>query len=588
MQCHASGDRSPAILPGTEDTERPANRSNRAEEILRRTPIHPVLIAAFPILSLYAHNIAEVPLQEIWRPLGISLVGCLGLWALVALLTSHARKAAIAASAVSLVFFSFGHIANLLPDNSRGSAGPICVVGLAALMAMLVRYRGSLTQVTVVANLAALVLAVPSCLTVGSWLITRAWNTSRFTPARTRPGDGRPVGPRAGRNERIAVVPPAVAATAPDIYYIILDAYGGADSLKEFYGYDNTPFISALEQRGFYVPRHSRANYAQTSYCLPASLNMRYLDSLLSAKGPAEDGFETLRRHIDDNAVAEYLRGRGYRYVSVWTGTAITRVETADVILDNHSSVPTTSFAGQVWGLSALGSAPPNPQMAVGIARDYDRHRAFIRSAFENLDSVPELPNPKFVFAHILAPHPPFVFGPNGEPVNPPYPYNDADGSELLNMHKIDKQQYKSLYIGQLRYINGRVLEAVDSIVRRSSRPPIIIVQGDHGSRMNVDWDSQAKTDLREPFSILNAYLVPARVRRRLYDTITPVNSFRVLLSELFEADYPLLPDRSYFATFGQPLRFTEVTHLIPEFSPGTARPGPDVSPTRAHHQRAQ
>src|SRR5204863_2404896 len=116
-----------------------------------------------------------------------------------------------------------------------------------------------------------------------------------------------------------------------------------------------------------------------------------------------------------------------------------------------------------------------------------------------------------------------------------------------------------------------RVLEAVDAILRQSHQPPIIIIQGDHGSRMNLDWESQARTDLREPFSILNAYLVPDRVRRHLYDCITPVNSFRIVLSSLFGANFPTLPDRSFFATSNSPLRFSEVTNLISEFKDGTS-----------------
>jgi hypothetical protein len=365
-----------------------------------------------------------------------------------------------------------------------------------------------------------------------------------------------------------AHISPEAAAALPDIYYIILDAYGRADSLREFYGYDNTPFVRELEKRGFYVTRQSHANYAQTGYCLPASLNMCYLDSLISPRSPADDRFEMLRRRIDDNAVAGYLRGQGYHYVDIWTGAAITRVDTADLTLDNEAIPPPTSFAGEVFSLSALGAGPATPQMRISNAVDYDQHRGFIRTAFHNLPTVAPLPYPKFVFAHILAPHPPFVFGPRGEPVDPPYPYNDADGSQLMRMHKITRQDYKRGYIDQLQYINKRVLEAVDGIIRQSRRPPIIIVQGDHGSRLNVDWESQARTDLREPFSILNAYLVPPRVRRNLYDTITPVNSFRVLFNSLFGASYPLLPDRSYFATVDRPLDFVDVTHLIPGFPP--------------------
>jgi hypothetical protein len=51
--------------------------------------------------------------------------------------------------------------------------------------------------------------------------------------------------------------------------------------------------------------------------------------------------------------------------------------------------------------------------------------------------------------------------------------------------------------------------------------------------------------------------------RRALYDTITPVNSFRVLLTRLFGAKYARLPDRSFYSTASHPFDFTDVTALI-------------------------
>jgi hypothetical protein len=43
----------------------------------------------------------------------------------------------------------------------------------------------------------------------------------------------------------------------------------------------------------------------------------------------------------------------------------------------------------------------------------------------------------------------------------------------------------------------------------------------------------------------LNAYYLP-KGYKDLYDSITPVNSFRIILNEYFGASYPLLPDITY------------------------------------------
>ena len=69
--------------------------------------------------------------------------------------------------------------------------------------------------------------------------------------------------------------------TLPDIYYIILDAHARSDVLNQRFGYDNTAFITELENLGFFVARCSQSNYWQTEYSLTSALNMDYLQNFL-------------------------------------------------------------------------------------------------------------------------------------------------------------------------------------------------------------------------------------------------------------------------------------------------------------------
>lgn len=538
----------------------------------RVLPIHPVLFAAFPILALYAQNLGQIPIREIYRPLGLALLGMFALWAVFLLVTRHLRKAALAASAVSLVFCSYGHILNLLPMSLRGMVAPGCIAGLLVLLFVLHKTRRSLLDATAVLNLAALVLVAPSCWAIGASL----WNTSLpgASPgervARVLRSDAPPV----VKSRRLAPAASAASASLPDVYYIILDAYGRADSLKMFYGYDNSPFLQALEKRGFYIARHSRANYDQTPLCLASALNFTYLDDLSAQVASTGGDIEASRQMLDDNAVAAHLSKLGHHYVYIGSGAGQARVDTADLALNNEPDIPL--FEEQALSLT------PAKVLAEAEHSRYDQHRNRLLGAFRSLNTVAQLPYPKFVFAHILAPHPPFVLNAQGEAVYPSGTLNFSDGSWLLE--KISREEYKSGYIAQLQYINRRVLEAVDAILKQSRRPPIIILQGDHGSRMNLDWESQAKTDLREPFSILNAYYVPQRVRRDLYDTISPVNSFRVLLTDVFGAKYARLPDRSFYSTAYHPFDFAEVTDLLPGAGkPLPSSPKPTVRSEAVH-----
>ncbi|HLK14313.1 MAG TPA: hypothetical protein VKT78_05880, partial [Fimbriimonadaceae bacterium] len=96
-----------------------------------------------------------------------------------------------------------------------------------------------------------------------------------------------------------------------------------------------------------------------------------------------------------------------------------------------------------------------------------------------------------------------------------------------------------------------------------SGEKPIVLVQGDHGSKLGLDQNSLPKTDIPECMSNLMAYEVPDAVRAKLYPEITPVNSFRIILSTLFGAKLPNEPDRSWYSTFDRPFDFMEVTDRL-------------------------
>jgi hypothetical protein len=56
---------------------------------------------------------------------------------------------------------------------------------------------------------------------------------------------------------------------------------------------------------------------------------------------------------------------------------------------------------------------------------------------------------------------------------------------------------------------------------------------------------------------------VPKKIRENLYKEITPVNTFRLILSKLLKLDLPLLSDRNFFTPIGQDkLVFDDVTGI--------------------------
>jgi len=118
-------------------------------------------------------------------------------------------------------------------------------------------------------------------------------------------------------------------------------------------------------------------------------------------------------------------------------------------------------------------------------------------------------------------------------------------------------------YRDQLTYTNGRVRQTIDGILSGSERPVIIILQADHGPGSTLNWEDVAGTDLRERFSILNAYYLPEQGEADLYEGITPVNTFRLVFNRYFGANYELLREESYFSTYSRPYAFLNVTDEI-------------------------
>jgi hypothetical protein len=156
-----------------------------------------------------------------------------------------------------------------------------------------------------------------------------------------------------------------------------------------------------------------------------------------------------------------------------------------------------------------------------GAARD------IILYTLDKLPVVAELRSPKLVFAHIMLPHPPYVFGPDGEAQNLP---DNSDVSEHL-------QGYRD----QVLYANKRILPIIDTILAESKGNVIIVLEGDHGL---------LERGGTEHMKNLNAYYFPDHDYADLYPWITPVNSFRVILSDFFGQNYPILKDLSYNSAF--------------------------------------
>lgn len=320
---------------------------------------------------------------------------------------------------------------------------------------------------------------------------------SKFISRRDRPRDVDEHGPFTRTNSR------------PDIYFIVLDAYTSAENLQRFWGHDNTPFTSFLESNGFFVVRNAGANYDQTPRCMASALNMAHITQPpadLSPYGRVNRMYEI----IDGAAAPRKLQEIGYDIIN------LSLFDLAGQ--EQHYRLPFLDYVS-LSGLMLQKSL-------YGYADSWWQKRHLMDVHFDILARVKKLaaepaPAPRFIYAHILAPHWPYFFNRHGRRPDPVFS-GDTAGD----------------YLEQLLYVNQLVTNLVMEIRSKSKEPPIIIIQGDHGYR------ALTAANQREGASrILNAYHLPGGRREWLHAGITPVNTFRMLFNQYFGAHYPLLPD---------------------------------------------
>ena len=507
------------------------NRGSRAD--WTSVPLHPVMVAAVPVLFLFAENVEQqLTLAPLWAPLGLSLAIGAGTLLGCALLLRRWHLGAVLASWLLILFFSFGHVwrsvAGFLPGAWLLAAIWLALgLGGLALIWLARRWRGGRWALTAGSflNLAALLLLALNGYRVATY-------ASQPNAARALTG-----------SEEVSLVAPAEKR---DIYYIILDRYASSETLASLYEFDNEPFLRELERRGFTVARESRANYFKTAPSLASSLSMDYLD-MAQLRGTPGDEFGKVYAALGNHlAVPAALKRLGYGYVHIgnyWEPTA--RNVDADVALrfQDYAEFSTALWATTLMTLFASEAEQTafNDEEATA---EFDLARSTTLYAFDRLEESAGRPGPTYVFAHLLVPHDPYVF--------------DADGS-LPTPEEARERGYVDEYLAQLTWANQRMLAAIDRILESNAETdPIIVLQADEGPfpyRFQVQqggfqWFEATDEEIQEKYGILNAVRYPGvdAAAHGFHDSVSPVNQFRILFNAYFDAGLPLLPDVTYLS----------------------------------------
>jgi hypothetical protein len=498
------------------------------------TPWYFITFAAYPVLALLSHNISQVRYTAGIRPLTISVAAAAVLFLLFRLLYRDWHRAAFATAALLVLFYTYGHVFDLL-ENKWKIPLPAWLGGLWLVLTVLALIWAGRPRIHF--QNAALMLNI---ISLGLTLFVGGQVVRRSVPPGTQ--TNKPVDP----NAPIQALHVPAGQNPPDIYYFIMDSYGRSDMIKNNFQYDNSAFTANLEKMGFYVAECSQSNYPRTDISLGSSLNLDYLQNLNDKFTPKNEDRTQLWESILHSTVRYELESAGYKTIAFASGFAFTEITTADTYL---SPSPIWSVMTEFETL-LIRTTPARHLETLGLIDlgqiDGQRYRDRTRLVFGSMDKLAHMPGPKFVFIHLIPPHPLFVFGSDGSPTNP---------ALFMDEYGIYSQEnYYRGYRNQVEYISSQLEKAVTTLQTVSAIPPIIILQGDHGPWLQTGSDQ---------FKILNAYYLPGQ-NDLLYPTISPVNTFRLIFDTYLGADYPLLEDLSYASPVPLVFNFSKVSNPCP------------------------
>jgi hypothetical protein len=512
------------------------------------TPVHPFLLAAFPVLFLFAENLGETEPGEIIVPLAGSLVATAITFAVLRALLHDTTRAALLTTIGVAAFFLFGHAENLLATFglTEGKVLAGWTVAAAVGIVAILRTRRDLARATVVLNVITIVLVVNVLATIGLGYAASRTSTPPPVASASPPAPAVQPAPPAGGQQR-------------DIYYILVEDYGSRHTVVDTLGLPDTGQFEWLAAQGFHVLPETRSNYGRTPLSVASSLNMMYLDDLAARLGPEWRDYGPISDLVRSPASATFLQERGYSFVQIGSQFRLTAQSAiADV---NPVFRDTSDFAGVLYDTTIVPAIVHRLGLEDGRNGRRKNYDAF-SWGLQQVAGAMALPGPKFVFIHFFLPHHPFVVDGDGG-----YVPTDVDANRSRTEQRA----------AQWKVIDAEIRRIVAALLAGPAETdPIVVLSTDEGPNPDgmptvggdLAWGSATDAELDQKFSIFAAYYLPGVDDSALYPTMSSVNTFRLVFNLYFGTDYPLLPDRAWIhRDKHHPFDLTDVTSRLDAFA---------------------
>lgn len=601
-------------------------------------PFYPFLIAAFPVLSLYASNQHELAPTVIVFPLIAALALAAAVLAGLRLIRrDRAPNNPLLVTALIVSLFAFGPLEYTLNGFARltqemaGNTWPIKVwlvvalIPLAGLIGLQMgkrkgrRYPRRL-EVLITGTVIALLLVAPLIvliqfdalpplrhvtqggvllcwLTVVIVVFTGIFRIRRVPPvvhsilnnvalcllavplasiflSQFHARSDGADGVPSARETPSAPEAQSPPGMLPDIIHIVFDAYTRPEYLESEFGLDMDPFLNDLETRGFTIARKATSSYYLTSLSLSSMFNYQYVPLQEFSNGEKGTTLKTVQEYFWNNRLFDRLEALGYTTYSLESGFTITDGLPVDVAFRGER-VLLRRFVGLILDLT-----PVRAIAALFGVESGDPYAETYERVMESFARLPELaarPSPKFILAHFPTPHLPIILDEEGKRLIPDPEFIAMTRDRYAEPPPEYDRFFREYYPRQVAGINRLLTQMLDRLIPELTRPTIILIQGDHGSELDYILRDPTIHTMKERYSTLNAIRFVGAPPDSFENDASLVNTYRIILNRYFGESLPLLEKR-FFLHEGPEGRMVliEVTEeLTGEAPPLHLRPDP-------------
>ncbi len=488
--------------------------------------LHPFLISILPIFFLFSLNVHEVPINDIFFPILISISITFVVWIILRKIFDGVKTANIL-SLFLLLFVAYGNIRVILNETgdpnlqlfSSHSILGIIFLSIGILGLIFFRRTQENKKINSILNVVAITIILILIMNVSIFFIENPIDSSR---------------------EYFQNIPltKKVLQERPDVFVFILDEFAGEKQLEMDFEYDLSSFNQSLLSREFHVAETSLSNYPNTALSMPSLLNMDYLEFLTFDLDEKSKDMRIPLKLRDQNNVMKIFKINGYNIISFYGGLDAT----GDATIVNEKLCSFGTINTDLRKNFVLTYIPLSYFNDILLANFQKEKLECTFSFIENYQTKSS--QPTYHHMHIRLPHDPFIY--------------DSEGNYLAYTIKSDD---KDAYLQQLIFTEKKILELVD-VIQKKSPESVIIILSDHGFRSDIDWENPSDDDLIRGFNVITAFYFPDR-NLLINEKISLVNVYRIFFNEYFDYNLDLLPDKHFWYNPSNPHIHYDVTEKL-------------------------